>query len=208
MNSNSTNYNNNYNNSSNYLDQAMSFEMIRNLCNGKGNAYSELGKFILIIGMDQFKILFKALVDKCLEEIKQFKINSISGLINPVEWIKFIIITLNKLFNCIISCCYKPPVDNIIPISDDNTEKLLNILTTDINLQLSFWEFVTSDSFKNKISYNIIEIKNTTQKDNNTFIFEEIWSGIEIELSENLKMIFNSCITQLLHLKLNGIKKV
>ena len=60
-----------------YLDQALSFEMVKNLCSGKGTAYSELAKFILIIGMDQFKSLFKALTDRLVKDVQTMKFTDV-----------------------------------------------------------------------------------------------------------------------------------
>jgi hypothetical protein len=184
---------NNYANSSigstNYLDQALSFEMVRNLCNGKGNALSEIGKFILIIGMDQFKVLFKAIVDKCLEEIKQFKLGSLASLINPLQWIKWLYHNICRIFTYF----KKRDSDKIELQPIKECKPLLNRLDLNINLQNSFWEFISSDSFKDHINYTIAGFENTTQKDNNTFIFGEDWYNVELTIpSTSTKMIFNS----------------
>ncbi len=185
------NYNNsNFTNSNNYLDQAMSFEMVRNLCNGKGNALSEIGKFILIIGMDQFKILFKAIVDKFLEEIKQFKIGSLTSLINPLKWIKWLYYKCYKIFTYFKN---KNNLTSFQPINSQEVKPLLNRLDLNIKLQNSFWEFVSSETFKEHINYTIGGFENTTQKDNNTFTFDEDWYNVELTIpSSSTKMIFNS----------------
>ena len=131
---------------SNYMDQALSFEMVRNLCNGKGNAWSELGKFVLIIGMDQFKTLFKAIVDRAVKSIGEFDLSQCK---NPFTWCYQLVADIFHTFKNRIS---------IVRVDTPYTFELnpeykagTSIINTDAAFQLSFYEFVVQDSFKNNI---------------------------------------------------------
>ncbi len=167
-----------------YLDQAMSFEMVKNLCNGKGNAWSELGKFILIIGMDQFKLLFKAIVDKLIEDCKTFKLANLLSYVNPLEIIKWIYFKVRQYSSMIT----RNNEEHAHAYDKSIIQEPLNLLHIDINLQLSFWEYVSSDAFANQITYITSSIQNMTQKDNNTFQFQEEWSNIVITISDEVIM--------------------
>jgi len=177
-----------------YVDQALSFEMVKNLCSGKGNAWSELGKFILIIGMDQFKLLFKAIVDKLITDIKEFKLTTIC---NPLEWIKQLYLVIQGIYTKVKSLlvCKKEKEEVILHITKDEVDHSpINMLQLHINLQLSFWEYVASESFQSNVSYITTSIENMVQKDNNTLQFEEEWNNIVINITDEVYMIIKNPI--------------
>lgn len=179
---------------SSYIDQALSFEMVKNLCSGKGNAWSELGKFILIIGMDQFKLLFKAIVDKLITDIKEFKLTTIC---NPLEWIKQLYLYIQSIYTKVKSLLIrkKEQEEVIIHITKDEIDHSpINMLQLHINLQLSFWEYVVSESFQSNVSYTTTSIENMVQKDNNTLQFEEEWNNIIINITDEVYMVVKNPI--------------
>ena len=176
---------------SNYMDQALSFEMVRNLCNGKGNAWSELGKFVLIIGMDQFKTLFKAIVDRAVKSIGEFDLSQCK---NPFTWCYQLVADLFHTLKNKIS---------IVRVDTPYTFELnpeykagTSIINTDAAFQLSFYEFVVQDSFKNNIWYEVKETKDVCQKDNNTLQYTEVWKNMSIHIpNTNTKMVFRDDLT-------------
>jgi len=183
-------------NGQNYMDQALSFEMVRNLCNGKGNAWSELGKFILIIGMDQFKVLFKAVVDKLVKSIGEMSFIDI--LKSPIEFVKWMLSFFKNAFTRQSQYCY--------PLSNDENEIELEgtVIHTDIDLQLSFWEFITSEEFKPHLSYSVDKTESIKQIDNNTFQYTECWKEVMIAIPNcETKMIFDTQLKFLIENKFN-----
>ena len=166
-------------NSNYYLDQMMSIEMIKNLCSGKGK--SEIAKFILIIGMDEFKRLFKVIIDKFIKEFQEF--NWSNWLPSLLSWILRI---LTKPFRMLFSRRKEQPQD--VPFCHDLDDLTLEshscVLKTSSKLQHSFWEQVCSEAYKDKVTYRIKDIKSFDQTDNLTINSVEVWDNIKLSLPE------------------------
>lgn len=183
------------NNSSNYFDQALNIEMIKNLCTGKGS--SEIAKFILIIGMDQFKILFKAIVDKIIKELNQSKLlELIPGFIRKIFSVLFVPFRYiwNRLFVSKEKTTSHSEFRIIVPEPSC-------VLKTTAKFQLSFWEQICSEQYKDHLSYDIKTITSINQEDNITIQSSEIWDNIvlnipdlniKIELQDEIELQFSS----------------
>ena len=173
-------------NSNYYLDQMMSIEMIKNLCSGKGK--SEIAKFILIIGMDEFKRLFKVIIDKFIKEFQEF--NWSNWLPSLFSWILRI---LTKPFRMLFSRSTSR-VEQDLDFSSFHDLESLNfdshscVLKTSSKMQHSFWEQVCSEAYKDRVTYHIKDIKSFDQTDNLTINSVEVWDSIKLSLPEQ-KMV-------------------
>jgi ATPase family associated with various cellular activities (AAA) len=169
-----------------YLDQMMSIEMIKNLCSGKGK--SEIAKFILIIGMDEFKRLFKVIIDKFIQWFQTLEWTNILPSVLIYLWTTFknILLFPLQIFRS------RPTTElDIFSIEKLSIETSLykTVLKTSAKLQHSFWEQITSENFQDIFSYRLKEISSFDQKDNITIHSSETWTDLRLNLPQQNLMI-------------------
>jgi len=178
-----------------YLDQALSFEMVKNLCSGKGTAYSELAKFILIIGMDQFKSLFKALTDRLVKDVQTMNFTDIFSFIISIFK------TLVRPFTCLFTRrnTYQSQdcKEMLQAISNMNITPYTHSFETNIKFQKAFFEHLFAQPSKYNLTYTIEKISDVAQEDNNTLTSKELFSNINLKLqpyntTQNITMYIDS----------------
>jgi hypothetical protein len=188
--------------STNYLDQMMSIKMVKNLCSGNGKGKDEIIKFLLIIGMDEIKRLFKTIVDKI---INNFQVTNwtkfIPSTIQPIFTyvlmaIKYIFSKIYSLFSIKKNSNLDTDIFNfLISVKNLNLNSYLTSIESEAKFQQCFWDQICSDNFKSNLSYNLINISSIDQIDNLTIISLETWSDIKISIPEqNLFIQFKNNI--------------
>lgn len=201
-NSNSNTNNANSNSANNYLQQALSFQMMA----GKSNSFMQ---FVFLTFQNQLQTLGDVIVEKLKKEIATFKWFDGFSIINCY---------LFRLYK--IYCKIWYPIRNILPFintksnriksSDDMSDidlKTLKIaeaqsyIETSIIFQKSFWTYISSEQHRDNFRYNIKKVVSVRQIDNLTVETSQIYNNITLDIpSHELQLEFK----QELEVKLNN----
>lgn len=173
--------------SSNIMDQALNLNLMQNLLKGsKGNScfWTTISNYILLIGQDQFKSLFKAIVDKVSAEIQKANFTTLVGLYDVASsLVSKLFFFLKPLFWVVnrIKCLFKddtPMIGQYHTMSID-VSPYDKCLYFPMEFKQCFWESILKPKYSNFIKFRQ-EVVSLSQKDKTSIITEEKFSNIVI----------------------------